>query len=111
MQLSKVMLASIFVTTIILGVVGGVVSNSISSAKAVEPVSPESTATAAAYQQREEAYNQLIAQANQQLEKANSQLQAMQSEVTQLKQQQPAPAHPQRLLSRRSAPNRQVRLP
>ena len=78
MHISKVMLASIFITTIVLGIIGGVVSTSMQAAKPAEAVNSELVAT---YQQREAAYNQLIEQANQKLDQANAQLQAMQTQV------------------------------
>lgn len=84
MQISKVMAASIFITTILLGIIGGVVSNSVQGSKKAETVSPEIVAT---YQQREAAYNQLIEQANQKLDKANAELQAMQTQIDQVNQQ------------------------
>jgi uncharacterized membrane protein YkoI len=84
MQISKVMAASIFITTIVLGIIGGVVSNSVQGSKKAETVKPEIVAT---YQEREAAYNQLIEQANQKLEKANAELQAMQTQIDQVNQQ------------------------
>jgi uncharacterized membrane protein YkoI len=87
MQLSKVMLISVLITTVILGIVGGVLANSLQAAKPAESASPELIAT---YQAREAAYNQLIEEANQKLEKANAALQAGQTQPGQVSDTQTA---------------------
>jgi hypothetical protein len=87
-KLSKVLLASIFITVSVLVTIGGLVGSVLAN-KAPNQAAAEATmavATVQAYQQREVAYNQLVQQANQQLEKANSDLQSMQKEIAQLKQ-------------------------
>jgi uncharacterized membrane protein YkoI len=79
-------MGSVFITAVILVVIGGLTSNVFANKTAAPPaVSPE---VIQAYQDREEHYNQLVQQANQQLEKANEELQTLQAQVTQLKQQQ-----------------------
>jgi hypothetical protein len=92
MKTSKILLVSIFITSIILVVIGGVTSNVLAnkSASSDQAASAPSQQEIQAYQEREASYNQLIQQANQQLEKANSDLQAMQSQINQLKGQAPA---------------------
>lgn len=80
MKTSTVMLASVFITAIILVVIGGVTSNVLAN-KGADPAVPQ--ATVQAYQQREADYNQLIQQANQQLDQANAELAAMQSRSAQ----------------------------
>ncbi len=80
MKPSTVMLASVFITALILVVIGGVTSNVLAS-KSADPVVPQQTVQA--YQQREADYNQLIQQANQQLDTANAELAALQGQSTQ----------------------------
>lgn len=88
MKPSKVLLVSVFITAIILVIIGGVTS----IAMANKPSKSDTATTEAvqAYQQREAEYNQLIQQANQQLAEANAKLQAIQSQAA----QNPAAAQP-----------------
>jgi uncharacterized membrane protein YkoI len=80
MKLSKVFLVSIFLTAIILVVIGGLVSNVFAAKKPVEQ--PPTSAEIQAYKDREAAYNQLVEQANQQLEKANQELKTLHEKAT-----------------------------
>jgi hypothetical protein len=84
MKLSKIFLISVFLTAVILAVIGGLVSNVFAEKKTVDqPTSAEIQA----YTDREAAYNKLIEQANQQLQKANQDLKTLQEQVA--KQPQP----------------------
>ncbi len=96
MRPSRVMLVSVFITAVILVVIGGMTSLVFARKDASQSVNTDQTA---ASQQREEQYNQLIQQANQQLEQANAQLEALQSQVEQLKQEEVAPAQPEAAVS------------
>jgi hypothetical protein len=84
MKFSKVFFVSIFLTAVILAVIGGLASN-VFAAKNVAATQPTSEEIQA-YQDREAAYNQLIEKANQQLEKANQDLKTLQEQAA---QQQP----------------------
>jgi uncharacterized membrane protein YkoI len=90
---SKVLMGSVFITAVILVMIGGLTSNVFANKTAASPaVSPD---VVQAYQKREAQYNQLIQQANQQLEQANKEMQTLQSQVAELKQQeQQAAAQP-----------------
>jgi uncharacterized membrane protein YkoI len=92
MKTSKILLVSIFITSVILVIIGGVTSNVLAnkSASSNQAAPAASQQEIQAYQEREASYNQLIQQANQQLEKANSDLQAMQLQINQMKGQAPA---------------------
>ncbi len=98
MKLSKVVLLSVFITAVILVVIGGVTATAFANSRASKntssaPANPD--ATVQAYQEREAQYDQLIWQANQQLDKANTQIQALQDQVNRLNQaptSQPAAA-------------------
>jgi len=87
---SKVLLISIFITALILVVIGGVTSialaNKTTGVETVNTLEIEQT-----YQQREAEYIQVIEQANQQLTEANAKLQALQN---QLNHSQPAAQAP-----------------
>lgn len=76
MKPSKVFLASIFLTAVILVIIGAVTSVVLANKNAAAN-QVAGTQTLQAYQEREATYSQLIEQANQQLAKANEQLQAM----------------------------------
>jgi uncharacterized membrane protein YkoI len=90
MKLSKVMLASIFLTAAILAVIGLLTTNVFASrSPAAGQASPEQVKV---YQEREAQYAQLIDQANQQLAKANENLQTMQVQLEQAKKSQPEAA-------------------
>ncbi len=74
MKPSKILLVSVFLTAIIIVVIGAVTRIVLASSSSKNAgVSAE---TVQAYQQREAGYNQLIQQANQQIEEANARLQA-----------------------------------
>jgi uncharacterized membrane protein YkoI len=88
MKITKVFLASIFLTAAILAVIGGLATNAFASKSAAPQVTQEDVQ---ALQEREAAYNQLIEQANQQIEKANQDLQSMQSQLTQAQQKTSQP--------------------
>jgi uncharacterized membrane protein YkoI len=94
MRSSKLLLASIFITAVILVVIGGltnivVANNQASNQASNSTPSVDQQATVQAYQQRELAYQQLIQQANQQIEKANAQLKAVQEQNSQPPTPQP----------------------
>lgn len=93
MKTSKVLLASIFLTAVILAVVGGFVSNAMAQRMAAsspnQSTAADGTVDPAVFTEREAAYQQTIEQANQQLTQANQQLQEMQTRLNQL-QEQPA---------------------
>ncbi len=80
MKPSKMILASIFLSAIILIVVGGVTATAMANKSAAATAGMISAQDA---QAREQQYQQLLQQANQQLEKANTELQAMQSKLAQ----------------------------
>ncbi len=74
MKPSKILLASVFLTAIIIVVIGAVTR--IVLASSISKNAGVSAETVQVYQQREAGYNQLIQQANQQIEEANARLQA-----------------------------------
>jgi hypothetical protein len=86
MKTSKVLLLSVFITALILVVIGGVTSIAI----AKKTTSPSNEEIVQTYQKREEDYNQLIQQANQQLADANAKLQALQTQDNQNKAENPS---------------------
>jgi hypothetical protein len=95
MKISKVMLASLFLTAAILAVLSGVVTNVLAERNASTAASANAGITPNAadvqqYQEREAQYQQVIQQANQQLEQANAELKLLQEQVNAL-QKQPSP--------------------
>lgn len=88
MKLSKEILVSVFITAMILAVIGGVTTIVLANSNNNKPADAQTVQT---YQQREADYNQLIQQANQQLQEANSKLEALQAQSAPI-QQQAAPA-------------------
>jgi hypothetical protein len=86
---TKLVLLSIFISAVVLVVIGGVTSNVL--AGKANPASP-SQDQIKAFQDREASYQQLIQQANDQLAKANAQLQNLQTQVDQLQAQPATPA-------------------
>ncbi len=85
MRPSRLLLASIFITAIILVLVGGLTTIVLASKNSSQAANPSNQQEIIqAYQQREDNYNQLIQQANQQLDQANAQLKAMQAQMSQL---------------------------
>jgi hypothetical protein len=90
MKISKVMLASVFLTAAILAVLSGVVTNVLAERNVSQAASASNNASAAEVQQlqeREAQYQQIITQANQQLEQANTELKTLQEQVIELKKQ------------------------
>ena len=85
MKISKVMLASVFLTAALLAVVSGMVTKGMAERSAVQ--APAATQDVQVYQQREAQYQQLVAQANQQLEQANADLKLLQNQVSDLRAQ------------------------
>jgi len=85
MKPSRVLLASIFITAVILAMIGGISSLAMANAKTA---ASEDT-TVEVFQQREAEYQQLIEQANQQLAEANQKLQAVQVQNTPAQQNSP----------------------
>ncbi len=106
MKLSKVTMLSVFITALILIVIGGITATVLMNKNVSQPAAAQDSAALAAaaqpvsqmdpaqavllYQQREAEYQQMLQQANQQIEKANTDLQAMQKHITQLQGQQGA---------------------
>ncbi len=86
MKPSKILLASVFLTAIIIVVIGAVTRIVLASNASTSTSASVSAETIQAYQQREAEYNQLIQQANQQLAEANARLQAAQSQPPQSRQ-------------------------
>jgi uncharacterized membrane protein YkoI len=83
MKPSKVLLLSVFISAIILVIIGAITSN-VMADKISKAETPTGTSeTIQTYQQREAEYNQLIQQANQQLADANAKLQALQNQAVQ----------------------------
>jgi uncharacterized membrane protein YkoI len=80
MKSSKVLALSVFLTAVILVVIGAVTSNVLANKAAVPTATPQ---LVQAYQQREADYQQLLKQANEQLAKANTELQDLQNQVNQ----------------------------
>ena len=91
MKISKIMLASVFLTAAILAIVSGVVTNVLAeryaSKSATASDAQQSQQLEAQYQQREAQYQELIQQANQQLAQANTELKTLQDQVIALKTQ------------------------
>lgn len=78
MKPTTLLLVSVFITAVVLAVIGGVTNNVLASKSTDQSAVMQQTLQA--YQEREAAYSQLIQQANQQLEKANADLQAAQAQ-------------------------------
>lgn len=74
MKRSRLLLLSVFISVVIIVIIGGTAS----IVMAGRPAAQDETEV---YRQREEEYRKLIEQANQQLEKANADLQALQSQA------------------------------
>ncbi len=91
MKPTKLVLVSIFISAVVLVVIGGVTSNVLASRTSSPAPSQDQIK---AYQDREASYQQLIQQANDQLAKANAQLQSLQTQVVQLQVQPTVPAAP-----------------
>jgi uncharacterized membrane protein YkoI len=91
MKPTKLVLISIFISAVVLVVIGGVTSNVLASRATTAAPSQDQVK---AYQDREAAYVQLIQQANDQLAKANAQLQSLQTQVVQLQAQPTTPTTP-----------------
>lgn len=105
MKTSKVVILSVFITSVILIMIGGVTSTVLANKNASQQAAVQAAAAPAVpaqsvsqmdpaqavqlYQKREASYQQMLQQANQQIEKANADLQAMQNQMAQLQQQQP----------------------
>lgn len=103
MKTSNIIVLSVFISAVILIMIGGITSTVLMNKNASQPAAAEDSAALAApaqpvsqmdpaqavllYQQREAEYQQMIQQANQQIEKANAELQAMQNQMGQLQQQ------------------------
>jgi len=83
MKTSKILLISVFITVIILVVIGGAASAVMANQTGNQTDNQDQIEV---YQQREEEYQRLLNQANQQIEQANADLQALQT------QNQAAPA-------------------
>ncbi len=95
MKVSKLMLASIFLTAAILAVLSGLAGqamaqNAVAQAAPAQDLQPYQQREAQ-YQQREAQYQQVVEQANQQLTQANSELKSLQAQVAELKKQNDQP--------------------
>lgn len=91
MKISKIMLASLFITAAVLAVLSGVITNVVAARSTSQNTD---SAVVQQYQQREEQYKlreeqyqQLVQQANLQLEQANGELKILQDQVTAIKTQ------------------------
>jgi len=80
MKPTKLVLLSVFITAVIIAIIGGVTNKVLANRTTSPTVSAEQIKE---FQQREAKYQQLIQQANDQLSKANAQLEALQTQVAQ----------------------------
>ena len=85
MRQRMIIFISIFISAVVLIVIGGVSTNVFAQKNASQTAS--ATDVVQAYQTREAAYEQLVTEANQKLELANNNLQTMQNQITALQSQ------------------------